>query len=161
PLAERIAVFDNDGTLWSEQPYYNQLAFALDRIKVLAGDHPEWKEKPLFRAILEGDLKEILTGSARDRLELIAASHAGMAADQFTSIVESWLATARHPRFGRPYTELVYQPMVELLAYFRANGFKTYIVSGGGIEFMRPWVERAFGIPPEQVVGSRIKVKYE
>jgi hypothetical protein len=161
PAAERIAVFDNDGTLWSEQPYYNQVAFALDRVKTLAGGHPEWRERQPFRAVLEGDLTALLAGSPRDRLELLAASHAGMTTEEFERIVTDWLATARHPRFQRPYTELVYQPMLELLAYLRAKGFKTYIVSGGGVEFMRPWVERVYGIPPEQVLGSRIKVKYQ
>jgi endo-1,4-beta-xylanase len=161
PIPERIATFDNDGTLWSEQPYYVQVAFALDRIRTLAGQHPEWKDKQPFKAAIEGDLKTILAGTPRDRLELIAASHAGMTTDEFERIVEDWLAKARHPRFGRPYTDLVYQPMLELLAYLRANGFKTYIVSGGGVEFMRPWAEKVYGIPPEQVLGSSIKVRYE
>jgi hypothetical protein len=161
PVAERIAVFDNDGTLWSEQPYYNQVAFALDRVRALAGEHPEWKEKPPFRAVLEGDLKALLAGSPRDRLELLAASHAGMTTEEFERVAKGWLATARHPRFQRPYTELVYQPMLELLAYLRGRGFKTFIVSGGGIEFMRPWAEEVYGIPPEQVVGSTIKLQYE
>jgi hypothetical protein len=158
---ERIAVFDNDGTLWCEQPAYVQAEFALDRIKALSGAHPEWREKPFFKAAMEGDMKTILAGTTRDRLELIAASHAGMTTEEFERIVLSWLAAARHPRFRRPYTELVYQPMLELLAYLRANGFKTYIVSGGGVEFMRPWAGKIYGIPPEQVVGSMIKVRYE
>jgi hypothetical protein len=161
PRPERIAVFDNDGTLWCEQPGYVQAEFALDRIRALSGAHPEWREKPFFRAAIEGDMKTILAGTTRDRLELIAASHAGMTTEEFERIVLSWLATARHPRFRRPYTELVYQPMLELLAYLRANGFKTYIVSGGGVEFMRPWAGKIYGIPPEQVVGSMIKVKYD
>jgi hypothetical protein len=161
PVAERIAVFDNDGTLWSEQPTYVQVAFALDRIKSMSAAHPEWREKPLFKAAIAGDLKSILAGSTRDRIELIAASHAGMTTDEFERIVRDWLKTARHPRFGRPYTELDYQPMLELLAYLRASGFKTFIVSGGGAEFMRPWAEKVYGTPPEQVVGSTIKLKYE
>ena len=161
PVAARLAVFDNDGTLWSEQPVYFQFAFALDRVKALADRHPEWKEKQPFKAVLEGDLKTALAGGERALLELMMASHAGMTTEEFEKIVKDWLTTARHPRFDRPYTDLVFQPMRELLAYLRQNGFKTYIVSGGGIEFLRPWVELAYGIPPEQVVGSSIKVKYE
>jgi phosphoserine phosphatase len=161
PIAERIATFDNDGTLWSEQPVYFQLAFTRDRIRALADKHPEWREQPPYKAVIEGDLRPALAGSTRDRLEIIAASHAGMTTDEFARIVRDWLATARHPRFNRPYTDLVYLPMQELLAYLRANGFKTYIVSGGGVEFMRPWTEKVYGVPPEQVVGSTIKVKYE
>ena len=161
PAPERIAVIDNDGTLWPEQPTYTQVAFAFDRIRTLAAQHPEWKRTQPFKAVLEGDMKTVLAGTARDRLELIAASHAGMTPEEFGTIVKDWLATARHPRFGRPYTELAYQPMLELLAYLRANGFKTFIVSGGGVEFMRPWSEPVYGIPPEQVVGSLIKTRYE
>jgi phosphoglycolate phosphatase-like HAD superfamily hydrolase len=161
PAEERVATFDNDGTLWSEQPYYNQVAFALDRVKALAGQHPEWRERTPFRYVLDGDIKAILAGTPRDRLELIAASHAGMTTDEFEQIVKDWTATARHPRFNKPYTDLGYRPMRELLEYLRASGFRTYIVSGGGVEFMRPWAERAYGIPPEQVVGSTIKIKYE
>jgi hypothetical protein len=160
PVADRIATFDNDGTLWTEQPTYVQVAFALDRINVLARTHPDWRDKPLFKAALDRDLKSIMAGTSRDRLELIAASHAGMTTDEFTRIVADWLAMAKHPRFGRAYTELVYQPMLELLAYLRGNGFKTYIVSGGGVEFMRPWTDKVYGIPPEQVVGSSVKIKY-
>ena len=161
PVAERIATFDNDGTLWSEQPVYFQFAFAIDRVKALADKHPEWKEKQPFKAVLEGDLRTALAGGEKGIMELMMATHAGMTTEEFEQIVKDWLATARHLRFKRPYTDLVYQPMLELLAYLRANGFKTYIVSGGGIEFMRPWVEKVYGIPPEQVVGSSIKVKYE
>jgi phosphoglycolate phosphatase-like HAD superfamily hydrolase len=161
PIAERLATFDNDGTLWCEKPFYVQVAFALDRIKALSEAHPDWKAKPPFKAAIEGDLKTILAGTPRDRLELVAASHAGMSTEEFERIVEDWMARARHPRFQRPYTELVYQPMLELLAYLRAHGFRTYIVSGGGVEFMRPWTERTYGIPPEQVVGSATQVKYE
>jgi hypothetical protein len=161
PPADRIAAFDNDGTLWSEQPCYVQVAFVLDRIRALSATHPEWREKPLFRAALDRDLKPILAGTPRDRLELVAASHAGMTTEEFERIVSDWIVKARDPRFGRMYTELSYQPMLELLAYLRANGFKTYIVSGGGIDFMRPWTGRVYGIPPEQVIGSAIKVVYE
>jgi hypothetical protein len=161
PAAERIAVFDNDGTLWSEQPMYVQLAFALDRVKALAPAHPEWQDKQPFKAALAGDLKAVAAGGEHALLELIMATHAGMTTDAFAKVVSDWLATARHPRFNRPYTDLVYQPMLELLTYLRANGFKTYIVSGGGIEFMRPWTERIYGIPPEQVIGSSIKTRFE
>jgi len=159
--AERIAVFDNDGTLWSEQPIYVQLAFALDRVKALAPLHPEWKQEQPFKAVLEGDLKTVMSGGEHTVLELIMATHAGTTTDEFAQIVQDWLDSARHPKTGRPYTDMVYQPMLELLAYLRGNGFKTYIVSGGGIEFMRPWAERVYGIPPEQVIGSSIKTKYE
>jgi hypothetical protein len=159
--AERIATFDNDGTLWAEQPMYFQLAFALDRVKALAPHHPEWKEKQPFKAALEGDLKTVFAGGEHALLELVMASHAGMTTEEFTSTVQDWIATAKHPKTGRHYTDMVYQPMLELLAYLRANGFKTYIASGGGIEFMRPWTEGVYGIPPEQVIGSSIKTKLE
>jgi hypothetical protein len=161
PEPERIATFDNDGTLWSEQPLYFQLAFALDRVGALAPQHPEWKQKQPFKAVLEGDLKTLFAGGERALLELIMATHAGMTTAEFEQIVKEWLTTAKHPRFNRPYTECVYQPMLELLAYLRANGFKTYIVSGGGIEFMRPWTERIYGVPPEQVIGSSIKTELD
>jgi len=161
PPAERIAVFDNDGTLWASHPIYFQLAFALDRVKALAPQHPEWKNKQPFKAVLEGDLKTVLAGGEHALLKLVMATHAGMTTEAFAQIVLDWLATARHPKTGRLYTDMVYQPMLELLAYLRANGFKTYIVSGGGIEFMRPWTERIYGIPPEQVIGSSIKTKFE
>ena len=161
PSAERIATFDNDGTLWVEQPMYVQLAFAIDRVKALAPLHPEWKDKEPFKAVLEGDLKALAASGEKGLVELVMETHAGMTTEQFTQIVKDWLATARHPRFDRPYTELVYQPMIELLAYLRANGFKTFIVSGGGIEFMRPWTERIYGVPPEQVIGSSIKTKFQ
>ena len=161
PVAERVAAFDNDGTLWSEQPAYFQVAFASDRLRQEAGAHPEWRERPIFKAAIEGDMRTVLAGTVRDRLELVAASHAGMTNDEFSAMVMKWLATARHPRFDRPYTDLAYRPMLELLDYLRANGFKTYIVSGGGAEFMRPWAGKIYGIPPEQVVGSTIKVRYE
>ncbi|MDR4505763.1 MAG: haloacid dehalogenase-like hydrolase [Candidatus Scalindua sp.] len=158
--AERIAVFDNDGTLWSEQPIYFQLAFALDRVKMLAPMHPEWKDKQPFKAVLEGDLKTVMAGGERAVLELVMATHAGNTTDQFSQAVTDWLATAKHPKTGRPYTDMVYEPMIELLSYLRTKGFKTYLVSGGGIEFMRPWTERIYGIPPEQVIGSSIKTKF-
>jgi hypothetical protein len=159
--AERIATFDNDGTLWVEQPMYVQLAFALDRVKALAPLHPEWKYTDPFQSVLEGDMKAVAESGERGLVELIMFTHAGMTTDEFSKIVTDWLATARDPRFKRPYTELVYQPMIELLAYLRANGFKTFIVSGGGVEFMRPWTEKIYGIPPEQVIGSSIKTKFQ
>ena len=161
PPEERIATFDNDGTLWCEQPMYFQMLFAFDRVKALAPQHPEWKTKEPFASLLKGDLKGALAGGERAMLEIIVATHAGMTTAAFEQIVKDWIATAKHPKFKRPYTECVYQPMVELLAYLRANGFKTFIVSGGGIEFMRPWTEKVYGIPPEQVVGSSIKTKFE
>jgi len=161
PPAERIAVFDNDGTLWAEQPMYFQLAFALDRVKALAPQHPEWKTKEPFASLLKGDLKGALAGGERALLEIMAVTHTGMTTEEFEKIVKDWLSTAKHPPFKRPYNEVVYQPMLELLAYLRANGFKTFIVSGGGVEFMRAWVEKVYGIPPEQVVGSMGKQKFE
>ena len=161
PVTERIAVFDNDGTLWSEKPMYVQLAFALDRVKALAPEHPEWQDQQPFKAALEGDLKTVAAGGEHALLELVMATHAGMTTEAFAQVVTDWLATAKHPRLNRPYTDLVYQPMLELLAYLRANGFKTFIVSGGGIEFMRPWAEKVYGIPPEQVIGSSIKTRFE
>lgn len=161
PPAQRIATFDNDGCLWSEQPLYFQLAFALDRVKALAPDHPEWKHQQPFKGVLEGDLKAVIAGGEKSLLEIIAATHAGNTTEEFAAIVTDWITTAKHPQTGKRYSEMVYQPMLELLAYLRASGFKTFIVSGGGIEFMRPWAERVYGIPPEQVVGSSIKTKYE
>ena len=161
PPEERIATFDNDGTLWCEQPLYFQLLFALDRIKTLAPQHPEWKTKEPFASLLKGDVKGALAGGEPAIAKIVVVTHAGMTTAEFEKIVADWIATAKHPKFKRPYTECVYQPMVELLAFLRANGFKTFIVSGGGIEFMRPWTEKVYGIPPEQVVGSSIKTKYE
>ena len=161
PPEERIAVFDNDGTLWVEQPYYTQLAFALDRIKALAPEHPQWREQQPFKAVLESDLEALKAAGIEGMVELVMASHAGMTTDEFATIVSDWIADAEHPKFRRPYTELVYQPMLELLEYLRAHDFKTYIVSGGGIEFMRPWSERVYGVPPEQVIGSSIKTAFE
>jgi haloacid dehalogenase-like hydrolase len=159
--AERIATFDNDGTLWAEQPLYFQLLFALDRIKALAPRHPEWKTKEPFASLLKGDVNKALAGGEKAIAEIVMVTHAGMTTEQFEGIVKDWIATAKHPRTGKLFAEMVYQPMLEVLAYLRANGFKTFIVSGGGIEFMRPWTERVYGIPPEQVVGSSIKTKYE
>ena len=161
PPAERIATFDNDGTLWVEHPMYVQMAFILDRVKALAPLHPEWKDTQPFKAVLEGDMKTLAEYGEHGLLELGMATHAGMTTEEFEKIVTDWLATARDPRFKRPYTELSYLPMIELLAYLRANGFKTFIVSGGGVEFMRPWTERVYGVPPEQVVGSSIKTRFQ
>ena len=160
-VAERIAAFDNDGTLWSEQPAYFQLTFAANRMRQIAEKHPEFRERPIFKAAIEGDLGPALAGTVRDRLELVGASHAGLTVEEYTAMVYNWHLTARHPRFDRLYTDLVYQPMLELLAYLRDNRFQTYIVSGGGAEFMRVWAEEIYGIPRERVVGSTIKVKYE
>jgi phosphoserine phosphatase len=161
PVPERIATFDNDGTLWCEQPLPVQLYFAVDRVKALAPQHPEWKSKEPFASLLKGDLKAAVGGGDRTLLELIMATHAGMTTVEFERIVKDWIATAKHPKTGQLFTEMVYQPMLEVLAYLRANGFKNFIVSGGGIEFMRPWADKVYGIPPEQVVGSSIKTKFE
>jgi phosphoserine phosphatase len=161
PPAERIAVFDNDGTLWSEQPVYFQLAFILDRVKALAPKHPEWRTQEPFKSALAGDMAGVAGAGEHGLLEMMAATHAGMTTDEFRGIVSDWLATAKHPRFGVPYTDLTYAPMKELLAYLRANGFRTFIVSGGGVEFMRVFSERVYGVPPEQVIGSSIRTKYE
>ena len=158
---KRIAVFDNDGTLWSEQPLYVQIAFMVDRIRDLAKDHPEWKNQQPFKAVLEGDVKALMSSGEKGLIELVGATQAGMSVDEFHDLVQQWLDTAKHPQTGRLYTDMVYQPMVELLAYLREHGYKTFIVSGGGIEFMRPWVEKVYGIPPEQVIGSNIKTRYE
>jgi hypothetical protein len=161
PVAERIAAFDNDGTLWCEQPIYFQFLFALDHVKALAPLHPKWKDMEPFASLLKGDVKGALAGGEHAILEIVMATHAGMTTDEFEQTVKDWTATAKHPKFKHLYIECVYQPMLELLAYLRANGFKTFIVSGGGIEFMRPWTEKVYGIPPEQVVGSSVKTKYE
>jgi hypothetical protein len=161
PPEQRVATFDNDGTLWAEQPMYFQAFFALDRIKALVPQHPEWKEKQPFKAVLENDMKALAATGEKGLAEIVMTTHAGMTTEEFEKIVKEWLATARHPRFNRPFTDVIYQPMLELLAYLRENGFKAYIVSGGGVEFMRPWTEKVYGIPPEQVVGSSIKLKFE
>ncbi|MEZ5570361.1 MAG: HAD family hydrolase [Halioglobus sp.] len=156
----RIATFDNDGTLWAEQPAYFQALFVFDRIRALAPQHPEWKTLEPYASVLRGDTQAALAGGEAALLEMVMATHAGMSTEEFAGTVKAWLATARHPGTGRPYTQMVYQPMLELLDYLRAAGFKTFIVSGGGIEFMRPWVQAVYGIPPEQVVGSSIKTRY-
>jgi phosphoserine phosphatase len=161
PVAERIAAFDNDGCLWAEQPMYFQFFFALDRIKILAPQHPEWKDKEPFASLLKGDLKAALAGGEAALVQIVMATHAGLTTEEFEKAVTDWMASAKHPKTGKPFTEMVYQPMVELLAYLRANGFKTFIVSGGGIEFMRPWTEKVYGIPPEQVIGTSGGLKYE
>jgi phosphoglycolate phosphatase-like HAD superfamily hydrolase len=158
---ERIAVFDNDGTLWSEQPFYFQVAFAFDRMRAMAPQHPEWKDNPLYTAVLNNDMKSVAAGGLKGLLELAMITHAGMTTDEFAKIAADWITSARHPKFNRPYTDIIYQPMLEVLAYLRANGFKTFIVSGGGVEFMRVWVEKVYGIPPEQVIGSSIVTKFE
>ena len=161
PVPERIATFDNDGTLWCEKPLPVQLFFMLDRVKTLAPQHPEWKTKEPFASILKGDLKGAMGGGEHGLVEMFMATHTGNTTEEFEKIVEDWIATAKHPKTGKLYTEMVYQPMLEVLAYLRASGFKTFIVSGGGIEFMRPWTEKTYGIPPEQVVGSSVKTKFE
>jgi hypothetical protein len=160
PVSERIATFDNDGNLWSEQPAYFQLFFAIDRIKALAPEHPEWKTTQPYQSVLENDMKKLMSYGEHGLIEVVMASHAGNTVDEFEQIVKDWLAIARHPRFDQPYNALVYQPMLELLDYLRANDFKTFVVSGGGIEFMRPWVEEVYGIPKDQVVGSSIKTEF-
>jgi len=159
--AERIAVFDNDGCLWSEQPAYFQLLFAIDRVKVMAPQHPEWKTQEPFASVLKGDMKAALAGGEKALLELLIATHANNTTEEFADDVRNWLRTATHPTTGRPYTSMVYQPMLELLDYLRSNGFKTFIVSGGGIEFLRVFSEQVYGVPPEQVIGSSIKTKFE
>jgi phosphoglycolate phosphatase-like HAD superfamily hydrolase len=161
PVDQRIATFDNDGTLWTEQPIYFQFAFAIDRVKALAPQHPEWKDREPFKSALANDIPGIVAGGEKGLLEIVEATHTGMTVEEFSKIVSEWIATAQHPRFKRPYIELVYQPMLELMTFLRANQFKTFIVSGGGIEFMRPWTEKVYGIPPEQVVGSSGVVKFE
>lgn len=161
PPAQRIAVFDNDGTLWAEQPMYFQFLFMLDRVKALAPQHPEWKTNEPFASILKGDPKTALAGGDRALGQLFMTTHAGMTSQEFEQVVKDWMARAKHPKTGRPLTGMTYQPMLELLTYLRANGFKTFIVTGGGIEFVRPWSEKVYGIPPEQVIGSSIKTKFE
>lgn len=161
PVPERIATFDNDGCLWSEQPMYFQAFFIFDRIKALAPDHPEWKDQEPFASVLRGDFKAALAGGEKAVLEMAMATHAGMTTEEFEAIVNEWINTAKHPDTGKLYREMIYQPMLELLDFLRANDFKTFIVSGGGIEFMRPWSEKTYGIPPEQVIGSSIRTKYE
>lgn len=161
PLAKRVATFDNDGTLWVEKPCYFQLLFVVDRIKALAPEHPEWKTREPFASVLKGNLETVAASGKPGLMKLLAATHAGMTTEEFARVASDWIESARHPETGRRYTEMTYQPMRELLAYLRASGFKTFIVSGGGIEFMRPWTEKTYGVPPEQVVGSSLKLKYE
>jgi hypothetical protein len=161
PLPDRIACFDNDGTLWSEQPMYFQLFFAMDRVKALATQHPEWKNQQPFKALLEGDFKTALAGGEKQIGAIMMATHAGMTDEEFNRVVQDWVATAKHPQTKKAFTEMVYQPMLELLDYLRANGFATFIVSGGGIDFMRPWTQQVYGVSPNQVVGSSLKVKFE
>jgi phosphoglycolate phosphatase-like HAD superfamily hydrolase len=161
PVLERIATFDNDGTLWVEQPMYVQMRFMIDRVKQLAPQHPEWKTTQPFKGVLEGDMRAVAATGEKGAVQLGMATHAGMSVDQFRQIVSDWIASSIDPKFHKPYNQCIYQPMVELLAYLRDNGFKTYIVSGGGIEFMRPWAMKAYGIPPEQVIGSSIKTKFQ
>ena len=160
PIADRIATFDNDGNLWSEQPLYFQFIFAIERVKVMAPDHPEWKTTQPYQSVLEDDMKKLMSYGEHGLLKIVMATHANNTVEEFEQIVKDWLATAKHPRFKRGYSEMVYQPMLELLAYLRANDFKTFIVSGGGIEFMRPWVEGVYGIPKDQVVGSSVKTEF-
>jgi phosphoglycolate phosphatase-like HAD superfamily hydrolase len=161
PVRDRIACFDNDGTLWSEQPMYFQLAFAIDEIKRMAPQHPEWKTKQPLKALLEGDIHAVLVGGEPALMEIMKVTHSGMTTEAFEKSVKDWIRTARHPKTGTEYTSMVYQPMLELLDYLRGSGFKTFIVSGGGVDFMRPWMEQVYGIPPDQIVGSSGKVKYE
>lgn len=158
--ADRVAVFDNDGTLWPEQPASVQLVFALQRVKTVAGRHPEWKRQEPFRSILRGNLKSIAGSGDAGSMRVLAAAHAGMTSDQFAALVHEWFDSASDPRFNRPYAELAYQPMLELLAYLRANGFRTYLVTGSDVEFVRDLAQRVYGIPPEQVIGSTVKYKY-
>ena len=160
PVAERIATFDNDGTLWSEQPIA-QLVFAMDRVKAEAPNHPEWKDREPFKSVLANDMKGVMATGEKGLMELIMATHTGMSVEEFNRIAKYWLAMAKHPKYNRPYAELVYQPMLELLSYLRANGFKTYVVSGGGVEFMRVWMEKVYGIAPEQIIGSSVKTQFE
>jgi phosphoglycolate phosphatase-like HAD superfamily hydrolase len=161
PQADRVATFDNDGTLWAEQPLYFQGLFAIDQIRAMAPRYPDWKDKQPFKAVLDDDMKALVAAGEKGLFELVMASHTGNTTEEFHATVQSWLAVAKHPRFQRPYRDLVYQPMVEMLTYLRANGFKTFIVSGFGIEFMRVWAEEAYGIPPEQVIGSSVVTKFE
>ena len=161
PPAERIATFDNDGTLWVEAPLYTQLMFAFDRVKAMAPDHPEWRDDPVLKAVLGGDMKAVAKSGKKGIVEIVMKTHAGMTTDEFAGIVTDWLTTAEHPKLRKKYIDLTYQPMKELIAYLQANGVKTYIVSGGGVEFMRPWTEAAYNIPPEQVIGSSIVTEFK
>jgi len=160
PIKDRIATFDNDGNLWAEQPAYFQLFFAIDRIKEMAAEHPEWRDHQPYKAVLENDMKTLMASGMEGLLEIVMASHAGITTDEFDTIVKDWVSTAKHPSKNKSYNELVYQPMLELLQYLRANDFKTYIVSGGGVDFMRAFVTEVYGIPEEQIIGSRVKTEY-
>lgn len=161
PPSERVATFDNDGTLWSEKPTYFQFMFTLDRVKALAPSHPEWSTLQPFQAVLENDWAALQAAGHEDWAQLFVATHTGMSSDEFADIVDQWIETARHPRFDRAYTALVFQPMLELLDYLRANDFRVFIVSGGSVGFLRPWVEEVYGIAPEQVVGTVFETQYE
>lgn len=161
PAPERIATFDNDGTLWAEQPFYVQALFARDRVMATAGSNPHWRQQEPFASLLRGDLKTVLAGGEAALAEIVMATHAGMTTEEFDQLVRDWILTARHPSTGRHYTAMVYQPMLELLSYLREQGFKTFVSSGGGVDFMRPWVEQTYGIPPEQVIGSSIRTRFE
>jgi hypothetical protein len=161
PLTERIATFDNDGTLWAEQPVYFQFLFAMDQVKKMAPQHPEWKTTEPFKSVLAGDMKGLMASGEKGVMQVMAATHSGMTTDEFNQSVIDWFKTAKHPKFKRPYNEMIYQPMLEVLNYLRANGFKTFIVSGGGVEFMRAFTMDAYGIPPDQIVGTMGKLKYE
>jgi len=161
PISERIATFDNDGNLWSEQPMYFQLYFAIDQVKAMADEHPEWRTMQPFKAVLDNDIDALLKSGEHGLLQIVMATHAGSTTEEFEQIVKDWMATSNHPRFNKKFNDLVYQPMLELLNYLRANDFKTFIVSGGGIEFMRPWSAEVYGIPTSQVVGSSIKTKFD
>lgn len=161
PVADRIACFDNDGTLWSEQPMYFQLAFAIDQVKIMAKDHPEWNNKEPFKALLKGDMEKVMNGGEQSLLQLVASSHAGMSTEEFDKNVADWIKTAKHPKTGKHYNEMVFQPMIELLHYLQSKDYKTFIVSGGGIDFMRVWAEKKYNIPSYQIIGSSIKTKYE
>lgn len=160
PLSKRIAVFDNDGTLWGEQPFYFQLAYALDFVRQEAPKHPEWSKDPVLKAAVEGDTKAVMAGGEKALIHIVMKSHAGMTEGQFDEAVRNWLTSSKHPDTGKPYTQMIYQPMLELLDFLRSNGFKTFIVSGGGIDFLRVWAEEVYGIPPYQIVGSSVKATY-
>lgn len=161
PIEDRIATYDNDGNLWAEQPAYFQLFFAIDQVKAMAKDHPEWKDKEPFKSVINNDMKGLMASGEHGLLELVMVSHSGMSGEAYKKAVSNWLKTTKHPRFNQPYSALIYQPMVELLAYLRANEFKTFIVSGGGIDFMRVWASEAYGIPSDQIIGSSIKAKFD
>ncbi|MCV6823001.1 MULTISPECIES: HAD family hydrolase [Halocynthiibacter] len=161
PEMDRIATYDNDGTLWVEAPIYTQILFALDRIKEIAADHPEWQDDPVLKAAIDGDMETIAKSGEKGVAQILAVTHTGMTTDEFAQIATDWITTAKHPTMDRLYTDLTYQPMKELLAYLRENGFKNYIVSGGGVDFMRPWTQEIYGIPPEQVIGSSVVTKFE